>query len=334
MPVDVSAEVAARDVVAVADAAPLADTDTVADTDTDTVAVADTGEDIGASGPVGRRLRLDDGRVVEGELISIYDGALWQDPDDGGRLLGLFDPERFVDSYADRSIVFVDERAVVADEPVALPAGRLEYRDWLLSRGVALSAVPLASPAYVITGHEDHHLAEDGYGDFAWDLVLAEDDGVRWRGDGLDLEDYLSWGAPVTAPVAGEVVEVVRDADDIPPGALPPEGIDAVENLVGIRVAGLYTVYLLHLQQGSVPAEVAPGVTVAAGDAVGRVGNSGTTLEPHLHVVLLMWDAERERYWSVPAEFLDVWQSVRSTGAVRLDRYDPEQGDWIGSAPF
>jgi murein DD-endopeptidase MepM/ murein hydrolase activator NlpD len=41
-------------------------------------------------------------------------------------------------------------------------------------------------------------------------------------------------------------------------------------------------VLLAHLRQNSLT--VAPGQVIAAGDLLGRVGNSGNTSEPHLHV--------------------------------------------------
>jgi hypothetical protein len=41
-------------------------------------------------------------------------------------------------------------------------------------------------------------------------------------------------------------------------------------------------VVLGHLRQGSV--RVSPGDVVAVGDPLGRVGNSGNTDEPHLHI--------------------------------------------------
>jgi murein DD-endopeptidase MepM/ murein hydrolase activator NlpD len=41
-------------------------------------------------------------------------------------------------------------------------------------------------------------------------------------------------------------------------------------------------VLLAHLQHGSVA--VATGDPVTVGDPIGRVGNSGNTTEPHLHI--------------------------------------------------
>ncbi len=43
-----------------------------------------------------------------------------------------------------------------------------------------------------------------------------------------------------------------------------------------------YSVVLAHMQPGSVTVRV--GETVKVGQLLGRVGNSGSTMEPHLHV--------------------------------------------------
>lgn len=311
----------------------LAPTDTSAPRDTaptDTLAPTDT------SGPApaeGERFVLDDGRVIEGELVATYDHARWWTPTPG-TTYAVFDPERYAEWPDDRSLVFVDGDAVTAREPLRLPADRPRYLDWLAARGLGIATTPLTEPALVITAHEDHHLAEHGYGDFAWDLVLTDADGARWHGDGRALEDYLSWGAAITSPVAGLVVEVVGDAPDRAPGEWPAEGIGARENLVGIHLAGAFHVYLLHLAEGSIPPEVAPHSPIAAGDPIGRVGNSGTTLEPHLHLAMLAWDFERERFWSVPAEFFDVHLARDGAPAAHHARIDPARGDRVDDAPF
>lgn len=71
-------------------------------------------------------------------------------------------------------------------------------------------------------------------------------------------------------------------------GDLNPPATDR-ENLAGnhvvLRCAGTdpgVDVLLAHLRQGSVAVE--PGTQVQVGQVVGRVGNTGNTSEPHLHV--------------------------------------------------
>src|SRR5690606_26350449 len=81
------------------------------------------------------------------------------------------------------------------------------------------------------------------------------------------------------SPCRGTVVSAVDGlADLIPPEADPsqPAGNHVVIACNGVQVT------LAHLQNGSVT--VSPGSTVSVGEPVGRVGNSGNTSEPHLHV--------------------------------------------------
>ena len=62
--------------------------------------------------------------------------------------------------------------------------------------------------------------------------------------------------------------------------------------------------------------------------------HSGTTLEPHLHLAMLAWDFERERFWSVPCDFFDVWVGASPSDARHAARVDPETGTWISSPPL
>jgi hypothetical protein len=115
---------------------------------------------------------------------------------------------------------------------------------------------------------------------FAADLTAIGSAG--FRADGIlpsDLDRYVIYGAAVVSPCEGEVVSA-RDGhpDLVPPQADP-------DNPAGNHVVidcGELNVELAHLQRGSVG--VAPGDRLAPGDPIGRVGNSGNTTEPHLHI--------------------------------------------------
>lgn len=94
-----------------------------------------------------------------------------------------------------------------------------------------------------------------------------------------DLHSYRIYGASVVSPCAGEVVATRNDLPDLIPPATDPD--NAAGNHV-IVDCGSFNVELAHLQPGSIV--VTPASRVAAGDPVGKVGNSGNTTEPHLHV--------------------------------------------------
>lgn len=124
---------------------------------------------------------------------------------------------------------------------------------------------------------ENYHAA---YPDqrFAYDFVV-ERGGSSHRGNGTQLSDYYCFGRPVYAPGAGVIVEAVSSLPDQAIGASDAE--NALGNYVVIDHQNGEFSFLAHLRQGSVT--VAPGETVAAGEPIGRCGNSGNTSEPHLH---------------------------------------------------
>ena len=94
-----------------------------------------------------------------------------------------------------------------------------------------------------------------------------------------DLADYAIYGATVVAPCSGEVIEAVNDRPDQPAGHDHRSRDGA--NIVTLKCESR-EVLLAHFQQGSVRVEV--GDMVSLGDPLGRVGNSGNTEEPHLHI--------------------------------------------------
>ena len=112
------------------------------------------------------------------------------------------------------------------------------------------------------------------------DLVALDAFGLPARGvQPADTRAYRIYGARVLAPCAGQVVIAV---DGLPDMRVPEVDRDHLAgNHVMLRCADA-DVLLGHLQQGSV--KVRAGASVAVGDWLGSVGNSGNTGEPHLHV--------------------------------------------------
>jgi hypothetical protein len=115
---------------------------------------------------------------------------------------------------------------------------------------------------------------------YAVDLVKV--DGWGRRAAGLmpsDPESYFIFGDPVVAPCAGRVADLRDGLSDRDPVALdrrPPAG-----NFVLLDCNDRH-ILLAHLQQGSV--QVGAGERVRVGQRVGAVGNSGRSIEPHLHM--------------------------------------------------
>lgn len=97
-------------------------------------------------------------------------------------------------------------------------------------------------------------------------------------------EDFPAYGQPILAPADGVVVamrDCSRDFPDAGRGRKDWRATDLRGNFVLIRHAAHEFSLLAHLQRGSVIVHI--GQTVAAGQPVGRCGNSGNSTEPHLH---------------------------------------------------
>ncbi len=146
----------------------------------------------------------------------------------------------------------------------------------------APGSLPLAPPFHgewqVYQGFDGAH-THRGPWRHALDFFLVED-GQSFRNDGAQLSDYLCFGLPILAPVAGEIV-VVRDGlPDNPPGHADTK--ENWGNHVVIRAVDGSHVWLAHLRQGSM--SVTAGNWVRVGDAVGACGNSGRSPQPHLHL--------------------------------------------------
>ena len=116
---------------------------------------------------------------------------------------------------------------------------------------------------------------------YALNITLLDETGKRADASGVgDPEDYFAYGAIVYAPCTGAVAAVedghTANAD---PGYL---AANPAGNFVAIYCDHADTTVLAaHLQPGL---PVAPQERVRTGDIIGRVGETGRTSEPHLHI--------------------------------------------------
>ncbi|MGM0558089.1 MAG: M23 family metallopeptidase, partial [Myxococcota bacterium] len=248
-------------------------------------------------------VEMSDGEVFEAQLIETYDHRVWWWDVADRTTLAFFQPAEYAAFPDDASFRFEALADVVSMQDAAVDGDDECYLDFIDRRAFTVDALPLDETSQILMGNEGYHRYEGGYGDFAWDFTRTDPTGARYMGDGTANSDYVVWQEPVFAPVSGYVVDVVDDAPDHPPGDYP-EG--ATNNLVGIHLGGSFYIYLLHLEQSSVPDDIQPDTLVDVGDKLGVVGNSGVSLEPHLHLTMLWYDAEADRSWSIPTRFQDV----------------------------
>lgn len=181
--------------------------------------------------------------------------------------------------------IFIGGVAINAVQGRAVPAGAVDL------------AFPLRGGAFLI-GHGGSTSASNMHHShprqtYALDIMKLNAAGMRASGIfPADLTRYEIWGTPVLSPCDG----IVKAAVD----GLPDTRDE--KRLAGNHVivqCGDVDVWLAHLQRGSVA--VRDGMQVRSGQQLGRVGNSGNTTEPHLHV-----HAERAGK-GVPARFSGAW---------------------------
>jgi hypothetical protein len=116
---------------------------------------------------------------------------------------------------------------------------------------------------------------------YAMDVVLLGAGGRESRGFlPKDNQAYRIWNRTLRAPCDAQVAHVVDSIGDNT--AFGPDRPYGVGNHVVLRRGTDEYIVLGHLAQHSV--RVGPGATVRQGDELGRVGNSGWTERPHLHM--------------------------------------------------
>jgi hypothetical protein len=120
-------------------------------------------------------------------------------------------------------------------------------------------------------------IPEDKY---ALDIVKLNSFGNRANGFyPKNLNKYNIFSEPVYSPCNGHVIEVMDTLPDNTPGNV--DKMNTYGNYIVIKTAG-YRIYLCHLQKNSI--QVKTGEIITPHQQIAKVGNSGYTNEPHLHI--------------------------------------------------
>ncbi len=117
----------------------------------------------------------------------------------------------------------------------------------------------------------------------AYDLLGIDAGGRVFVDDGDRVEEWVGWGMPIVAAGAGEVIGMHDGLRDLQIGEELPAGEHPYGNRVAIRHDDGSVTWYAHLQQGSVRGDLL-GTRVDGGTVLGRMGNSGNSDAPHLHV--------------------------------------------------
>jgi hypothetical protein len=185
--------------------------------------------------------------------------------------------------------------------PAARAPGPLRYvaAPWDLTQRVPVAlGPPLAGNNWVVINgccslrgaHRGAILPIDGElrdaQRFAIDWMRIDAQGKLVSGDPSRVENFLAYNQPVLAVADATVTEVLDGLDDQVPGSLPDPATITVANVDGNHVIldlgkSLYAFYA-HLKKASL--RVKKGDRVKRGQELARLGNTGNTSAPHLHL--------------------------------------------------
>lgn len=124
---------------------------------------------------------------------------------------------------------------------------------------------------------------------FAIDWMRIDAQGKLLSGDPTRVESFLAYDQPVLAIADATVTEVLDGLDDQVPGSLPDPATITIANVDGNHIIvdlghGLYAFYA-HLKKGTL--RVKKGDHVKRGQEIARLGNTGNTSAPHLHMQVM-----------------------------------------------
>jgi peptidase M23-like protein len=174
-------------------------------------------------------------------------------------------------------VVEVGSRTRVIRRPPAVLAPPLQGSRWVAADGCCLARRHIRAFQPVGGGLFTAQR-------FAIDWERLGKNGRLWVGDGSVLANWEGYGQNILAVSDGTVVRAIDGLPDQVPGALP-QGLDPLQadgNAVFLRLRDGRIVMYAHMIPGSMT--VKAGDRVVRGEILGRVGNSGNSSAPHLHL--------------------------------------------------
>jgi hypothetical protein len=188
-----------------------------------------------------------------------------------------------------------------ADSELALMVGSLEVDapEVAINRQAAIVIrPPLKGNGWLATTacckpnvHRDERIAIDGVrietGEtFAVDWAKVKNDRL-FDGDGKSVEQYYGFGEDVLAVADGTVVSIHDGMPDQTPSVfmVPKSKSDYGGNNVILEIAPNVFAWYAHLREGSLTVKVGDAVKVGA--SIAKIGNTGPSEGPHLHLGLI-----------------------------------------------
>jgi hypothetical protein len=177
-----------------------------------------------------------------------------------------------------------------------------------------------------------------------WDDAANAFNGFYPGVDKTQARQHRAYGQPVYAMATGDVCRTLNDQPEwvnyprvdksIEPEPVPPStGVySAGGNHVIVRTGGEIALYA-HLQPGSIPPELLqPGAVVQRGQYLGKVGYSGASSGPHLHIHVAQEDPNEScsglSIRPRPMQFKELQSLTRTEANVLAAADDMDPLDW------
>jgi murein DD-endopeptidase MepM/ murein hydrolase activator NlpD len=113
----------------------------------------------------------------------------------------------------------------------------------------------------------------------AFDFIVTDSTGKAYKADSKTNEDYYAFGKDIVAACDAEVILAVDGVKDNVPGNV--NSMFVTGNTVLLKTSKDEYILYAHFKQHSIV--VKEGQMVKQGQLLGQCGNSGNSIQPHLH---------------------------------------------------
>ncbi|MDZ4725249.1 MAG: urea transporter [Leptospira sp.] len=171
---------------------------------------------------------------------------------------------------------------IFVDFPPGSPERNLDYFKTRLKRfgdNGAYIRLPFSGKWQVSQGYNGKYTHKDSWKE-SLDFMAVGPDGKLRKGNENAMGDFYTYGLNVLSPSYGRVIKVINHIEDNPIGSVDTK--NNWGNLVLIEHAPYFYSQISHLQKNSIV--VKEGDIIQAGTKIGLAGNSGRSLEPHIHL--------------------------------------------------
>ncbi len=194
----------------------------------------------------------------------------------------------------------------------------------ILERNTTFMSLPFYGEWFVywggVTEAQNDHVKEVTQ-QYAYDIMKVID-GSSHDGDPLLNESYFAFGEDIIAPCDARVVTVIDGVPDNIPGETNLQQLTG--NTIVLQTDKDEFILLAHLMKGSIFVE--EGQDIRQGEILAKCGNSGNSMEAHLHLNLQN-AADMED--SIGAKLY--FDRIKVNGEIRLD-YLPVKEDFISNS--